>query len=251
MFRPWAQRQASGDWNQQIWVAAVRYQRPGPIGLARGRRADSVTDRSRESDAPAAAQSHRVAARVALSAAAVHGGRRTARDAARRGLRLRGERHGLGRSLGCARRRSSTRRRCARDASSPAPIPPRFDNVVVGGGVTPFVGLRVGGSVTRGGWQRAGETRRHRGPRRDDRHHRIRVLVPLHEAARRMGARYARDHGRRRSRVRLVRAGTADADAALVRRRARRTDVGARHSRRSSRSNSSISMASRRRSASG
>ena len=33
MIRPWAQRQASGDWNKQIWVAAVRYQRPGPIGL--------------------------------------------------------------------------------------------------------------------------------------------------------------------------------------------------------------------------
>ena len=31
--RPFAQRQASGDWNKQIWVAAVRYQRPGPIGL--------------------------------------------------------------------------------------------------------------------------------------------------------------------------------------------------------------------------
>jgi hypothetical protein len=35
--------------------------------------------------------------------------------------------------------------------------PPRFDNVVLGAGVTPLVGLRVGGSVTRGGWQRAGE----------------------------------------------------------------------------------------------
>jgi hypothetical protein len=33
MIRPWAQRQANGEWNKQIWVAAVRYQRPGPIGL--------------------------------------------------------------------------------------------------------------------------------------------------------------------------------------------------------------------------
>jgi hypothetical protein len=32
--------------------------------------------------------------------------------------------------------------------------PPRFDNIVVGGGVTPVVGLRVGGSVTHGGWLR-------------------------------------------------------------------------------------------------
>jgi hypothetical protein len=36
--------------------------------------------------------------------------------------------------------------------------PPRFDNVVVGGGVTPFVGLRVGASVTHGGWQQANES---------------------------------------------------------------------------------------------
>jgi hypothetical protein len=36
--------------------------------------------------------------------------------------------------------------------------PPRFANVVVGGGITPIVGLRVGASVTRGGWARAGES---------------------------------------------------------------------------------------------
>ena len=30
--------------------------------------------------------------------------------------------------------------------------------MVVGGGVTPFVGLRVGASVTHGGWQRANES---------------------------------------------------------------------------------------------
>jgi hypothetical protein len=34
---------------------------------------------------------------------------------------------------------------------------PRFTNVVMGGGITPIVGLRVGGSVTRGGWKRASE----------------------------------------------------------------------------------------------
>ncbi|MDA1186133.1 MAG: hypothetical protein O2930_16030 [Acidobacteria bacterium] len=38
------------------------------------------------------------------------------------------------------------------------PKPPRFANLVVGGGVTPFVGFRVGASVTHGGWQRAGES---------------------------------------------------------------------------------------------
>jgi hypothetical protein len=35
--------------------------------------------------------------------------------------------------------------------------PPRFANVVVGGGVTPLTGFRVGASVTRGGWKRADE----------------------------------------------------------------------------------------------
>jgi hypothetical protein len=36
--------------------------------------------------------------------------------------------------------------------------PPRFTNVVIGGGVTPFVGFRVGASLTHGGWLRAGES---------------------------------------------------------------------------------------------
>ena len=36
--------------------------------------------------------------------------------------------------------------------------PPQFGNVVVGGGITPIVGLRFGASVTRGGWARAGES---------------------------------------------------------------------------------------------
>jgi hypothetical protein len=35
--------------------------------------------------------------------------------------------------------------------------PPRFANVVVGGGITPFVGLRIGGSVTHGPWRAADE----------------------------------------------------------------------------------------------
>jgi hypothetical protein len=36
--------------------------------------------------------------------------------------------------------------------------PPKFGNVVVGGGITPVVGLRFGASVTHGGWARAGES---------------------------------------------------------------------------------------------
>ena len=36
--------------------------------------------------------------------------------------------------------------------------PPRFANVVIGGGITPFVGFRVGASLTHGGWLREGES---------------------------------------------------------------------------------------------
>ena len=36
--------------------------------------------------------------------------------------------------------------------------PPRFTNVVVGGGVAPFIGFRIGASVTHGGWMGAGES---------------------------------------------------------------------------------------------
>lgn len=38
------------------------------------------------------------------------------------------------------------------------PKPPRFRNIVLGGGVTPFVGVRVGASLTHGDWMRAGES---------------------------------------------------------------------------------------------
>ena len=38
------------------------------------------------------------------------------------------------------------------------PKPPRFTNIVVGGGVTPFIGFRIGASMTNGGWMRAGES---------------------------------------------------------------------------------------------
>jgi hypothetical protein len=31
--RPWAQRQANGEWNRQIWLGALRYEHKGPIGV--------------------------------------------------------------------------------------------------------------------------------------------------------------------------------------------------------------------------
>ncbi|HXH25064.1 MAG TPA: hypothetical protein VNI78_07435, partial [Vicinamibacterales bacterium] len=36
--------------------------------------------------------------------------------------------------------------------------PPRFANVIIGGGITPIIGVRIGASLTHGGWQRASET---------------------------------------------------------------------------------------------
>jgi hypothetical protein len=157
MIRPWAQRQANGEWNRQIWIAAVRYQRPGPIGLRvdaglipspiglsnlmlRPQLNPTVSlPASLFTPLPAvdvgAPRTTLLGAVYAYGASAtVSGGRWDARAALIDTSPLR------------------TRRIFAETN------PPRFDNVVVGGGITPFVGLRVGGSVTRGGWLRAGES---------------------------------------------------------------------------------------------
>ncbi len=45
--RPFVQRLTTGEWNRQIWVAALRYQRPGAVGIARRWRADPVAGRAR------------------------------------------------------------------------------------------------------------------------------------------------------------------------------------------------------------
>jgi hypothetical protein len=157
MIRPWAMRQASGEWNKQIWIAAVRYQRPGPIGLRvdaglipspiglsnlllRPQLNPTVSLPASLFTAlppvePGAPRATLLGAVYAYGATAtVSGARWDARAAVIDTSPLR------------------TRRVFA------STNPPRFDNVVVGGGITPFVGFRVGGSVTRGGWQRAGES---------------------------------------------------------------------------------------------
>jgi hypothetical protein len=48
--------------------------------------------------------------------------------------------------------------RTRRIFAEPDQNPPRFPTVVVGGGVTPVIGVRIGGSLTRTGWQKAGES---------------------------------------------------------------------------------------------
>jgi len=155
--RPFVQRLGSGAWNRQIWVAALRYERSGPIGL----RVDAGLIPSpiglanltlRPQQNPTIAQPAslftplppidvRAPRMTLLGAVYPYGGQVTV---------------------------SSSRwdARAAIVDTSPLRTrrifaevnPPRFANVVVGGGVTPIVGLRIGASVTHGGWQRANET---------------------------------------------------------------------------------------------
>ena len=157
MLRPWAQRQANGDWNRQIWLAAVRYQRPGPIGL----RVDAGLIPSPVGlsnlmlrpqlnpliSLPASLftplPQMEVGAPRATLLGAVYAYGATAT--------VSGE-HWDARAAVIDTSPLRTRRIFS------STNPPRFDNVVIGGGVTPFVGLRVGASVTHGGWQRANET---------------------------------------------------------------------------------------------
>ena len=158
MFRPQAQRiAATGEWNRQIWVAALRYEHagdvgvrieggyiPSPIGLA------NLTLRPHLN--PTIAQPAELFTSIPS-------------------LEFRGPRVNLLSGLyplGAQATVSAGHwdaRAAVMDTSplrlrrvfSPA-NPPRFANVVLGGGVTPIVGLRIGASVTQGGWLRAGES---------------------------------------------------------------------------------------------
>jgi hypothetical protein len=158
MVRPQVQRLANtGEWNRQIWVAEARYERtgrvatrfeggyiPSPIGLA------NLTLRPHLN--PTIAQPASLFTSIPS-------------------LEFRGPRVNLLSGLYPlgAQATVSTERWDARVAvidTSPLRLrrvfgstnPPRFTNTVVGGGVTPFVGFRVGASVAHGGWLRAGET---------------------------------------------------------------------------------------------
>ena len=157
MLRPWAMRQATGEWNKQIWIAAVRYQRPGPIGL----RVDAglIPSPVGLSNLMLRPQLNPTVSLPAslfqpLPATEVGGPRAT----------LLGAVYAFG-ANGTVSGDHWDARVAVIDTSPlrtrrifAGTNPPRFNNVVVGGGVTPFVGLRVGASVTHGGWQRANES---------------------------------------------------------------------------------------------
>lgn len=155
--RPSVQRLNSGEWNLQIWMATVRYERPGPVGL----RVDAGLIPSpiglanltlRPHVNPTIAQPSSLY--TPLPPLEPRGSRAT----------LLGAVYAYGAQATVSGR--SWDARAAVIDTSPLRTrrifgdtnPPRFMNLVVGGGITPVVGVRVGGSVTRGGWQRAGES---------------------------------------------------------------------------------------------
>lgn len=154
--RPFAQRLASGEWNRQIWVATLRYERAGPAGL----RIDGGLIPSpvglanltlRPHLNPTIAQPSSLF--TALPPLEVRGPRTT----------LIGPVYPFGAQATVSGLRWDAR--AALIDTSPLRArrvfaqtnPPRFTNLVLGAGVTPVVGFRVGASVTHGGWIRAGE----------------------------------------------------------------------------------------------
>jgi hypothetical protein len=155
--RPFVQRLATGEWNRQIWVAELRYERSGAVGV----RVDGGLIPSPVGYAnlllrphlnPTIAQPSSLFQPLPL--AEVRGPR----------TNLLGAVYAYGANVTISGEHWDTR--AAVIDSSPMRTrrifaetnPPRFANVVLGGGVTPFVGLRVGASVTHGGWLKAGES---------------------------------------------------------------------------------------------
>ena len=158
LVRPQVQRlSGSGEWNRQIWVADIRYERPGrvgfrveggyipsPVGLA------NLTLRPQVN--PTISQPAELF--TSIPSLELRGPR----------INLLGGIYPLGAQATVSARHWDGR--VAVIDNSPlrlrrvfSPVnPPRFANVVVGAGVTPVVGLRIGASVTRGGWMRAGES---------------------------------------------------------------------------------------------
>jgi len=163
MFRPQVQRLApnaarpNGEWNRQIWIAELRYEHagtvgvrieggyiPSPIGLA------NLTLRPHLN--PTIAQPASLF--TSIPTLEVRGPRVTLLT----GL------YPLGAQATVSMRHWDAR--VAVIDTSPlrnrrvfsSVNPPRFTNVVAGGGVTPFVGFRIGASIARGGWLRAGDS---------------------------------------------------------------------------------------------
>ncbi len=156
--RPFASRLAnSGEWNRQIWVAQLRYERPArislrvdaglipsPIGLANltlRPHLNPTISQPASLFTPLPPMEPRGMRATLLGAVYAYGVQTTVSSE-----------HWDVRGAIIDTSPLRTRRVFAQTN------PPRFANVVVGGGITPIVGVRVGGSITHGGWQRAGES---------------------------------------------------------------------------------------------
>lgn len=154
--RPFVQRLASGEWNKQIWVAELRYQRTGDIGV----RVEGGLIPSPVGYANLLLRPH-LNPTIALPSSLF-----TPLPALERGA-PRADLLGAVYSYGVATTVAATHwdARAALIDTSPlrprrifsATNPPQFYNTVVGAGITPFVGFRVGATYSYGGWLRAGE----------------------------------------------------------------------------------------------
>jgi hypothetical protein len=153
--RPWTQRQPNGEWNSQVWLAAVRYEHKGPVGVrVEGGLITSPVGLTNLSLRPhlnptisqpsslfqALPSPEPLSPRITLLGAIYPLGISTTVSGTHWDVR------------GAVIDTSPVRARRTFGSN-----PPRFANVVVGGGVTPFVGLRLGGSVTHGPWRAADE----------------------------------------------------------------------------------------------
>jgi len=149
---------ATGEWMGDLWIASVRYERPGPIGL----RVDAGLIPAPVGLANLTVRRPHLNPTISQPASLFS----PLPPPEPRGPRpnLLGGVYPLGGQVTVSGARWDARaalidtsplrrRRILSDVN-----PPRFANVVVGGGVTPIVGFRLGASVTRGGWQRAGES---------------------------------------------------------------------------------------------
>jgi hypothetical protein len=161
--RPFVQRLparigAVAEWNRQVWVAEIRYERPGPVGL-----------RVEAGLIPSPIGMANLTLRPHLNPTIAQPASLFTRLPPIAGLRgpganLIGAVYPYGAQVTASAAHWDVRgalidtapmrvRRIFAQAN-----PPQFTNAVFGAGVTPFVGFRVGTSVTHGGWLRAGES---------------------------------------------------------------------------------------------
>jgi hypothetical protein len=165
MVRPQVQRLgASGEWNRQIWIADVRYEHPGAVALrVEGGYIPSPIGLANLALRPQLNPTIALPAELFTSIPSLEP--RGPRVNLLTGM------YPLGAQATASARHWDARaamintsplrvRRVFGDPNPPAfgGNPPQFATAVVGGGITPFVGLRIGGAVARGGWMKAGES---------------------------------------------------------------------------------------------